>query len=118
MRATLISVIILTLSFYSGRDLLTGRWESKPSVKGNITGIIFKSDSSFEGYVNKKIFVSGRYSYEEDILSFVDNGCDGKRATYRIVFFSHADSLRFEAISDSCAERKKGMSQLVVGRVK
>ena len=118
MKATVISTIILILSFYYGKDPLTGRWESKPSEKGNVTGVIFKSDSSFEGYVNKKIFVSGHYSFQGDIFSFVDNGCDGKRGMYKIIFFSHSDSLRFEAIADSCTERRKGMGRLVLGKVK
>ena len=118
MRALGISAIILILSFYSGRDPLTGRWESKPSEKGNVTGVIFKPDSSFEGYVNKKTFVSGQYTFQGDIFSFVDNGCNGKRGLYKIIFFSHTDSIRFEAITDSCTERRNGMSRLVLGKVK
>ena len=99
---------------------LTGRWETGPSEKGNITGVVFKSDSTFEGYVNRKPFVSGTYTFsnEDSILSIQDGGCSGIVATYKVNFFSNADSMRFTAISDSCNERREGMQRLVMGRVK
>ena len=102
------------------KDKLTGRWETRPSEKGNITGVVFKNDSTFDGYVNKKPFVSGTYSYsaQDSILTFKDNGCNGVTATYKIDFFSNADSLRFVVINDSCTERKEGIQRLVMGRVK
>lgn len=99
-------------------ELLTGKWETKPSVNGNITGVVFKADYSFEGYVNKKPFVSGTYQFKDSILSFVDNGCEGRRGIYRVDFFSNTDSLRFIPIEDGCIERKEGMSRLVMGRIK
>jgi len=108
---------ILVLSAFIGKNKLIGRWESKPSDKGNVTGVVFK-DSTFEGYVNKKPFVSGAYKLEDDIFSFVDNGCQGKRGVYKIVFFSDSDSLRFEPVNDSCDDRRNGMSRLILGRKK
>src|SRR5688500_2299069 len=118
MKILLISALAMTYAFISGENNLTGRWESKPSVKGNVTGIVFKPDSTFEGYVNKKPFVSGRYTFKDDVLTMVDNGCEGKPGTYRIIFFSGTDSLRFSPLSDSCEERKAGASRTVLGRVK
>ena len=101
-------------------DRLTGRWETQPSEKGNITGVVFKADNTIEGYVNKKPFVSGTYSFNpgDSILSFVDNGCNGMRGIYKVMFYSNSDSLRFNVISDSCTERKNGMLRLIMGRVK
>src|SRR5687768_7924770 len=106
-------IIVFAIAFFASNSIekLKGRWESKPSVKGNVTGVVFK-DSTFEGYVNKKPFVSGRYSFENNIFSFVDNGCEGKRGVYEVVFFGNDDSIRFVPISDSCTERKEGMSRL------
>jgi hypothetical protein len=100
------------------KDKLEGRWESKPSVNGNVTGVVFKPDNTFEGYINRKPFVTGKYSLYEDVFTFTDNGCNGAQGVYRIVFFSHNDSLKFQCISDSCTERKEGMSKLIMGRVK
>jgi len=113
-----ISAILTTLAFTTTEEL-TGRWESK-SETGTITGIVFKPDTSFEGYINKKPFVSGTYTYtpEDSVFSFVDNGCDGARGIYKIKFYSAADSMRFEVISDSCTQRKEGIQRLIMGRVK
>ncbi len=118
MRTIFISVAIFTLFAFAATDKLTGRWESKPSVNGNITGVVFKPDNSFEGYINKKPFVSGTYAYQDSLFSFTDNGCDGKKGVYKIIFFSNSDSLRFEPVSDSCDQRRNGMSRLILGRVK
>ncbi|WP_213086930.1 hypothetical protein [Chitinophaga agrisoli] len=117
MKIVLLYVAVMA-SIVMAEDRLTGRWESQPSPKGNVTGVVFKTDHSFEGYVNKKPFVSGTYTLQDDIFTFSDNGCEGKRGVYKIFFFSNADSLRLIPIVDSCAERKQGMSKLVMGRVK
>jgi hypothetical protein len=119
MKMIVISVVLMATAFaFVPADRLTGRWETKPSAKGNITGIVFKADNSFEGYVNKKPFVSGKYHLQDSLFSFVDNGCAGKEGVYKIIFFSNADSIRFEPISDSCTERKQGMSRTIMGRIK
>ncbi|MBL7696813.1 MAG: hypothetical protein JNK79_01590 [Chitinophagaceae bacterium] len=112
--------VFLLLFATGGKDMLAGRWESRPSAKGNITGVVFKEGGILEGYINKKPFVSGTYNFNQNdsILSFVDNGCNGVEGTYKVMFFSSADSLRFRAISDSCRERLEGMERLVMGRVK
>lgn len=118
MRHMLATPIIFFLIAFSGNDELLGDWESKPSPKGNVTRIVFKPDNSFDGFINKKPFVTGQYQVENNILSFVDNGCNGARGVYKLIFFSNSDSLRFEPIQDSCEQRKNGMSRTVVGRVK
>jgi hypothetical protein len=118
MKAIVMMVALVSSSMFFSDDILTGRWQTKPSPKGNVTGMVFKSNNSFEGYVNKKPFVSGTYTLEENIFSFVDNGCNGEKGVYRLIFFSNSDSMRFEPVSDNCLERKEGMSRMVVGRVK
>jgi hypothetical protein len=118
MKKTLISAVIFALVSFTITDELIGNWESKPSSKGNVTRVVFKSDNSFEGFINKKPFVSGKYTLDNGVLSFVDNGCDGKRGMYKLVFFSDSDSLRFEAIEDSCEQRRNGMIRTILGRAK
>lgn len=39
--------------------------------------MVFKADNSFEGYVNRKPFVTGNYVLTDSIFSFIDNGCNG-----------------------------------------
>ena len=111
------ALALVTLGFTTG-DKLTGRWQSQPSEKGNVTSVVFNDDNSFEGFVNRKPFVSGHYNLQEDTFSFTDNGCDGKQGIYRIIFFSENDSMRFVPVNDSCTPRREGMSRLVMGRVK
>ncbi len=118
----IISMLCVITAFFvfAVNDPLTGRWETKPSAKGNVTGITFKGDSIFEAYVNKKPFASGKYHFNssDSILSFTDNGCNGAEGIYKIIFFNTADSMRFKAIYDSCDERRDGMQRLIMGRVK
>lgn len=118
MKTILATSILLAVSGFFGKDKLTGRWESQPSPKGNVTSVVFKEDGSFDGFVNKKPFVTGQYALEDNIFSFVDNGCNGAKGVYKIIFFSNEDSLRFEPITDTCGERKEGMIRLIVGRIK
>jgi len=47
--------------------------------------VVFK-DSTFEGCVNRKPFVSGVYKMAKDTFSFVDNGCEGKRGVENYLF--------------------------------
>lgn len=115
MKTILISLVAL---LFIGENKLTGRWESIPAPNGNVTGIVFKADSTFEGFVNRKPFVTGKYTVNGDVLSFTDNGCDGAEAVYKLVFFSGTDSLRFQAVNDTCSRRKAGMLRLVIGRKK
>src|SRR6476620_5487506 len=100
MKTIFISALITLVLSFTIADKLTGRWETKPSVNGNVTGVIFKEDGSFEGYVNWKNFVSGNYTLEDSLFTFTDNGCEGKQGIYKLNFFSNTDSLRFEVVSD------------------
>lgn len=118
MKQMLITPVIFFLIAFTTDDGLIGNWETKPSPKGNVTRIIFKADSTFDGFVNKKPFVTGKFQVDNGILSFVDNGCNGAQGVYKLVFFNNGDSLRFEPIHDSCEQRKIGMSKTVVGRIK
>jgi hypothetical protein len=118
MKTIIISLAIMAAIIFPEKDTLTGRWQSQPSVNGNVTTVIFKSDNSFEGFINQKPFVTGNYSLKEDSFTFTDNGCDGKQGIYKLLFFSNKDSLRFETVEDECTERNEGMLRLVIGRVK
>ena len=113
----IIGSILLTLAAHPGKTDILGRWKTNPSEKGNVTTVIFKSDNHFDGFVNKKPFVTGNYQYQYAELNFIDNGCEGKTGRYKVIFFSNDDSIRLEPISDSCTERRNGMSRMVLGRV-
>ena len=118
MKIMIIAALALMLAATSDPNPLLGRWETKPSPKGNVTGLYMKADSSFEGFFNKKPFVTGTYTYKDSLLSFVDNGCNKARGLYKVIFFSEGDSIRFEPVSDTCTERRNGMSKTIMGRIK
>lgn len=116
----LLAIAVFLLLTTTTNDVLNGRWESKPSEKGNVTGVLFKNGNILEAYTNKKPFASGRYFFNaaDSVLSFVDNGCNGASAVYKVQFFSNSDSLRFAVIMDTCTQRRTGMQRLVMGRKK
>lgn len=119
MKAIFSLATVIALFALTPKNKLTGRWITKVSPKGNVTSVVFRADTTFDGFVNNKPFVNGTYSVDAyDVFSFVDNGCDGARGNYKLIFFSNNDSLRFEALNDPCEERKQGMSALIMGRVK
>ena len=116
MKLIFVAAYFVLLSFTSA-DKLTGRWETKPSGNGNVTGVVFKEDGSFMAYVNKKPFVSGNYTVADSIFTFTDNGCMGMPGVYKLIFFSNSDSLRFEVVNDDCTDRREGMLRTVLGKV-
>ena len=118
MKSIFIFFVFAALLSFTITDELTGRWQTKPSPKGNVTSVLFNPDNSFEVFTNKKPFTSGVYTLADSIFTFTDNGCNGKRGVYKIIFFSDGDSLRLQPLQDSCTERMNGMSRIVLGRVK
>jgi hypothetical protein len=118
MRTIIFVSITIALAAFISEDFLTGRWETKPSPKGNVTSVVFKPDNTFEGFINRKPFTTGKYTLKDSIFTFTDNGCGGAEGVYKLILFSKGDSVRFEPISDTCVERKNGMSRTIMGRVK
>lgn len=112
-----IFIIILT-AFFPPKDMLTGRWETKPSEKGNVTSVVFKEDGTFEGFINRKPFTSGQYKLSDSIIRFTDNGCSGLEGVYKVNIYHQGDSMRWIHIADSCFERRQGVSRTIFGRVR
>jgi hypothetical protein len=118
-------LILLTTSFAlcfpeTNKDI-TGRWRAV--IRENIHATLhYKKDSTFDVFINNKVFVTGRYTYNGDTLTFVeDNGCQDKdggqlRGAYSIRFF-HSDSIQCELIYDSCSRRRKDLNHLKLGKV-
>lgn len=115
MKTILFSTLLL-LSI-SGNNKLVGHWESI-SPTGNITGVVFKDDNTFEGFINNKPFVSGIYSLKDSTFQMQDNGCMGATGTYIVHFFANNDSFRIELIEDACEPRGNGSNNRVFGKVK
>ena len=110
--------LIITFFAFAPKNKIAGRWETKPSPKGNVTSVLFNKDNTHEVFVNKKTLTSGTYNIRRNIITFEETGCDGAKAEYKLIFFSNSDSLRFELVSDTCTPRRNGMLRTVLGRVK
>jgi hypothetical protein len=118
MKSLFLTLAIFLAASNNSADKLIGRWQTRPSVNGHVTGFHIKPDKSFEAFINRKPFASGHYSFEDGIFSFTDNGCNGQKAVYKMILFSNDDSIRFELIADSCIPRREGMKRTVLGRIK
>lgn len=118
MKTFLLVAMAIALGATVSEDFLTGRWQTRQSEKGNVTSVIFKPDNTFEGFVNRKPFTTGRYTLKDSIFTFTDNGCGGTEGVYKCALFSSGDSLRFEFIRDTCTDRRNGISRMILGRVK
>lgn len=109
----LISFIIFAFNYQE--KTLVGRWEAK-TPDGTILGAVFKTDHTYVGYANKKVFVTGKYGFKDNLLSMDDDGGCKTTGTYQITFF--ADSLRLAVVTDSCTNRRQGTDKLRFGLVK
>ena len=118
MRTIFFISITIALAAFISEDFLTGRWQTKPSDKGNVTSVVFKPDNTFEGFINRKPFTTGKYTLQDSVFTFTDNGCGGTEGVYKLMLQSDGDSLRFKCIRDTCTARKQGMERLIMGRVK
>lgn len=118
MRTILFTAITVIIGGFVSEDFLTGRWETKPSVNGNVTSVLFRPDGTFDGFINKKPFTTGTYTLKDSIFTFTDNGCGGTEGVYKILPFSNGDSIRLQFIRDTCTARVNGITRLVLGRVK
>src|SRR6188474_567619 len=120
MRIYLITCIMMFLLAFTDTDPnpLIGKWETKPSDGGNITAVIFKDNNEFESYINSTAYINGTYTVKGKVISITDDRCGDITGTYEMIFFSHSDSLRFQAIDDECGRRKFAIENTILGRVK
>ena len=78
---------------------------------------IFRADSTYDGMVNGKAYVTGNYFVKNDTMHIADNSCNlAYYATYRLKYLPK-DSLLFTAISDTCKQRYEGANGLVLKRM-
>jgi hypothetical protein len=109
--STLIIILFSAISLTSDTNPLVGKWENSGIYKGTPYKFlaIFRANGTFDGFMDKKEFVSGTYHVQHDTLYLSDPTCNAKyEGTYKIEIFSHADSLKFHVIQDTCRGRREG----------
>lgn len=113
---SLISIALITVSFTNPPDSLVGRWQQ---TVGKLTGLlVFRTDNTFDVFINGKTFVSGNYSVRQDTLLMADPRCNmAYQGTYRFGFFA-GDSIRFTVLEDTCRGRRETFRRVpTLGRV-
>ncbi|UOE52820.1 hypothetical protein MTO98_17265 [Mucilaginibacter sp. SMC90] len=76
--------------------------------------VIFRINGTFDGFINKKEFVSGVYHMKHDTLYISDATCNAHyQGTYKVEFYSLRDSLKFHLIQDTFKGRKEGTNGLL-----
>lgn len=99
---------------------LVGRWENIRIFQGSKISLIgnFKADGNYSGFVNKKVFVTGKYHMKHDTLYIGDNTCGlNYLGTYKVEFFKQ-DSLKFHVIQDTCTGRREGTDNFLFKKLK
>jgi len=114
--------ILLSTAFTikDGENSILGRWELNSIFDHQAFSflIVFRPTGKYDGFLNKKAFVSGTYEMKHDTLYIADPICNiDYKGTYRVEFFAQ-DSLKFHLIQDTCIGRKEGLSELTYKKVK
>ena len=115
--------IIMFSAFRSNEEpnLLLGRWEFRSVEQGSAFSflLIFRNNGKYDGFMNKKTFVSGTYHMQHDTLYISDPIYDSAyQGTYKIEYHGKADSLTFHVIRDSCRARREGSDGFTYKKVK
>lgn len=116
--------IILSLSAFSPVNddySILGKWECIKTYNGSPLSLvaIFRANGVYDGFANKKAFITGKYKMMHDTLHISDVTCNSAyEGTYKVKFFGDRDSLQFNVIRDTCVGRREGSDGFVFKRLK
>jgi len=105
-----VSVLLPVTAFTIDDNPLLGKWEHSGKSQGQPFNLmaIFRANGTYDGFINKKEFVSGVYHMNHDTLYIADATCNDKyNGTYKMEFFGKLDSLKFHVIQDTCVGRRQ-----------
>lgn len=117
---SLLAVFVCSLTFIEDNPI-QGKWnhvfkDGGPEVDFLVN---FRADGSYDGFANKKSFVTGTYHMKHDTLYISDPVCNSRyEGTYKVTIFGKQDSVKFQAIQDTCKGRYEGVNGLFYKRVK
>jgi len=118
---SLLAIILLSaFALANNPNPLVGRWENTRIFQGSKISLVgnFKADGSYSGFINKKVFVTGKYQMKHDTLYIDDSTCGaGYTGTYQVQFFGQ-DSLKFHVIQDTCQGRREGTDNFLFKKLK
>ncbi|WP_439695965.1 hypothetical protein ACFGVS_24655 [Mucilaginibacter sp. AW1-7] len=111
LAGVLVVLLFSVIAFTNDTNPLVGKWEYSTTSQGQPFKLlaIFRANSTFDGFINKKEFVSGTYHMKHDTMYISDPTCNAKyEGIYKVQFLGQLDSLRFHVIQDTCTGRREG----------
>jgi len=118
---SLLALALLTaFTINNASSPIQGRWEFNSVFQGQPFSflVIFRANGNYDGFLNKKAFVSGKYQMMHDTLYISDPICNSDyKGTYKVEFFAQ-DSIKFHIIQDTCRGRREGVNNMVYKKVK
>ena len=102
-------------------NAIQGRWEMNSVYQGQPFSllIVFRNNGNYDGFYNKKIFVSGAYQMKHDTLYLSDPICNSAyQGSYKIQYHGQMDSLTFHVVQDTCRARREGSDGYTFKKVK
>lgn len=98
---------------------LAGEWDAHLAYKGKPYVVIgrFRSNGTYDAFIDGKLVVSGQYRTLGDSAYFRDGNCNQEyEGLYKLTYTK--DSVRFDVLQDTCQERINGSNGLAMKRVK
>jgi hypothetical protein len=100
---------------------ILGRWELKGIDQGQPFSflVVFRTNGNYDGFVNKKTFVSGTFHMKHDTLYIADSICNSAyEGMYKVQYHGQQDSLTFHVIRDTCRARREGSDGFTFKKVR
>jgi hypothetical protein len=100
---------------------ILGRWELKGADHGQPFSflVVFRTNGNYDGFLNKKTFVSGTFHMKHDTLYIADPICNSAyEGMYKVQYHGERDSLTFHVIRDTCRARREGSDGFTFKKVK
>ena len=97
---------------------IVGKWLSSRISKNEKLELManFRADQTYDGYINNKTFVTGKYWVRNDTIGISDATCNSAYfGTYKLTFRN--DSLFVAGIRDTCQSRYQGTNGLAFVRI-
>lgn len=102
--------MLAILAFTDQPNSLVGQWQQK--FRDVTVKTIYRTDGTFDTFINGKTFVSGKYKVSQDTFLTSGTGCGTDyNGTYHLTFLT-PDSIQLMLIQDTCQGRRNAIKRL------
>ncbi|SOD92207.1 hypothetical protein SAMN06269250_3858 [Spirosoma fluviale] len=110
-----IGLLVLSSFAIDPPNPMVGRWQQQ--IERVTLRFNFRPDGTYDGFVNGKSYLTGRYYVHQDTMGVTDGKCNPAYFGIYRLKFSVPDSVRFITILDTCRDRRETVPTLALGRV-